>query len=142
MGRIPRKTSVTILDGNKKVLPQTTIKALSILADQVFSLLQIKSKQKNTLDVEDDLRCALSQTVPRFRLLSDKKQGQVSHLFESLVNAFLNLSVILNFSSDSSSRLRLMIIKDSEYAREGMQQKRLRSTALNRCATRYRLLLH
>ena len=43
------------------------------------SLLQIKSKQRNRLDVEDDLRSALSQTASRIRMLSDRKQGQVLH---------------------------------------------------------------
>ena len=70
----------------KDSYPKTTKKALRILIPFVStylcesgfsSLLQIKSKQRNRLDVEDDLRCALSQTALRIRMLSDRKQGQV-----------------------------------------------------------------
>ena len=72
----------------KDSYPKTREKALHILIPFVStylcesrfsSLLQIKSKQRNRLDVEDDLRCALSQTAPRIRMLSDRKQGQASH---------------------------------------------------------------
>ena len=71
----------------KDSYPKTTEKALHILilfvstylCESGFSsLLQIKSKQRNRLYVEDDLRCALSQTAPRIRMLSDRKQ-QASH---------------------------------------------------------------
>ena len=71
----------------KDSYPKTTKKALHILipfastylCESGFSsLLQIKSKQRNRLYVEDDLRCALSQTAPRIRMLSDRKQ-QASH---------------------------------------------------------------
>ena len=48
------------------------------------TLLQIKTKQRNKLHVEDDLRCALSQTSPRVQRLSDDKQKQVSHLLIEL----------------------------------------------------------
>ena len=49
------------------------------LCETKFStLLQIKTEQINRLDVEDDLRCALSQTIPRIQLLSDDKT-QVLH---------------------------------------------------------------
>ena len=44
-----------------------------------MTLLQIKTKQRNRLDVEDDQRCALSQTIPRMQHLSDDKQTQVLH---------------------------------------------------------------
>ena len=50
------------------------------LCEAGFStLLQIKTKQRNKLHVEDDLRCALSQTSPRIQRLSNDKQKQVSH---------------------------------------------------------------
>ena len=67
---------------------KTTEKALLILIPYMskylreagFStLLQIKTKQRNRLDVEDDQRCALSQTIPRIQQLSDDKQTQVLH---------------------------------------------------------------
>ena len=43
------------------------------------TLLQIKTKQRNRLDVKNDVRCALSNTFPRIYELSKKKQSQVSH---------------------------------------------------------------
>jgi len=43
------------------------------------SLVQIKSKQTNRLDVEDDLHCALSQTLPHIQQLADEKQEQILH---------------------------------------------------------------
>ena len=67
---------------------KTTEKALHILipyaskylCEARFStLLQIKTKQIKRLDVEDDPRCALSQTIPRIQQLSDHKQTQVLH---------------------------------------------------------------
>ena len=72
----------------KDSYPKTTEKAPHILIPFVStylcesgfsSLLQIKSKQRNRLDVEDDLRCALFQTAPRIWMLSDRKQCQASH---------------------------------------------------------------
>ena len=66
---------------------KTTEKALRVLipymskclCETKFStLLQIKTEPINRLDVEDDLRCALSQTIPRIQLLSDNKT-QVLH---------------------------------------------------------------
>ena len=43
------------------------------------TLLQIKTKQRNRLNVENDVRCALSNTFPRIHELSRKKRSQVSH---------------------------------------------------------------
>ena len=43
------------------------------------SLLVIKSKARNRLRVESDLRCALSKTSPRVELLVSRKQIQQSH---------------------------------------------------------------
>ena len=50
------------------------------LCESGFStLLQMKTKQRNRLDVENDMRCALSTTFPRTHEMSKKKQSQVSH---------------------------------------------------------------
>ena len=74
--------------GLKDSYPQTTETALRILIAFVstylcesgfLSLLQIKAKHKNGFAVEDDLRCALSQTTPRIQLPSENKQEQISH---------------------------------------------------------------
>ena len=43
------------------------------------SLLNIKSKPRNRLNVEADIRCALSSTAPRIQSLVDKIQQQPSH---------------------------------------------------------------
>ena len=43
------------------------------------TLLQMKTKQRNRLDVENDVRCALFNTFLRIHELSKKKQSQVSH---------------------------------------------------------------
>jgi hypothetical protein len=43
------------------------------------SLLQIKTKHRSRLNVEDDLRCALSSTSPRIKKLAVAKQAQPSH---------------------------------------------------------------
>ncbi len=50
------------------------------LCETAFSqLLIIKNKNRNKLNVEEDLRCALSITSPRINLLSKKLQYQPSH---------------------------------------------------------------
>jgi hypothetical protein len=43
------------------------------------SLIQIKTKHRSILNVEDDLRCALSSTSPRVKKLTAEKQEQSSH---------------------------------------------------------------
>lgn len=43
------------------------------------SLLEIKSKTRSKLEVENDLRCALSKTSPQIEKLVAKKNVQVSH---------------------------------------------------------------
>ena len=50
------------------------------LCETAFSqLLIIKNKYRNKLNLEDDFRCAISTTVPRIKLLSEKMQYQPSH---------------------------------------------------------------
>ena len=50
------------------------------LCETAFSTLTaIKTKYRNRLEVEDDLRCALSNIEPRIQDLVAKKQCQVSH---------------------------------------------------------------
>jgi hypothetical protein len=43
------------------------------------SLLQIKTKHRSRLNVEDDLRCALSPASPRIKKFAAEEQGQPSH---------------------------------------------------------------
>ena len=68
--------------------PKVTKKAIqgilpfvsTYLCESGFStLLQIKTEQRNRLDVENDMRCALSNTFPRIYNFSKKKQSQVFH---------------------------------------------------------------
>ena len=69
----------------QRCYPRLGIHALNILVP--FSstylcecvLLTIKSKARNRLDVESDIRCALSTTSPDIEQLVAKKQGQPSH---------------------------------------------------------------
>jgi len=67
--------------------PKVTEKALralipfvsTYLCESGFStLLQIKSKQRNRLDVKNNMRCALSKISPRIMDLVRKKQSQIS----------------------------------------------------------------
>jgi hypothetical protein len=44
-----------------------------------LSLLQIKTKHRSRLNVEDDLRRSLSSTSPRFKKLAAEKQAHSSH---------------------------------------------------------------
>jgi hypothetical protein len=43
------------------------------------TLLQIKSKQRNRMNMENDMRCLLSNIFPRIMDLVRKKQTQISH---------------------------------------------------------------
>ncbi|XP_031336641.1 zinc finger BED domain-containing protein 5-like [Photinus pyralis] len=45
----------------------------------VSTLLQIKTKARNRLEVQDDMRLALSQTQPRILKLVSQMQAQSSH---------------------------------------------------------------
>ncbi len=50
------------------------------LCESCFStFLQIKNESRNRLDVDPDMRCALSVTQPRIRQLTEKKQYHPSH---------------------------------------------------------------
>jgi hypothetical protein len=44
-----------------------------------LSLLQIKTKQKSGLDMEDNLQCDLASATPRIEKLEEAKQVQPSH---------------------------------------------------------------
>lgn len=60
----------------KVLVPFTT----TYLCETGFSaLLNLKSKWRNRLDVSDDMRVALSVTVPRYHVLIAQKQQQISH---------------------------------------------------------------
>ena len=43
------------------------------------TLVAVKTKSRNRLNVENDMQCALSKTAPRIKLLVEKKQCQPSH---------------------------------------------------------------
>ena len=50
------------------------------LCELAFSkMLNIKTNKRNRLDVEPDLRCSVSTTLPRFPKLADEIQYQQSH---------------------------------------------------------------
>jgi hypothetical protein len=54
--------------------------ATTYLCESGFSaLVSIKTKNRNRLDVKDDMRLALSKTIPQFSVLIEKKQQQPSH---------------------------------------------------------------
>jgi len=60
----------------KKLLPCST----TWLSESAFtSLLDVKSKQCNRLDIEDVIRCALSSPAPRIQSIVDMMQRQSSH---------------------------------------------------------------
>ena len=53
---------------------------ITYLCKAAFSqLLILKNKYRNPLNVEDDLRCAITTTEPRIQLLAKKLQCQPSH---------------------------------------------------------------
>ena len=54
--------------------------SFTYLCESGFSaLVNIKTKARNKLDCEADLRCALSSVKPRIKLLVSKKQLHPSH---------------------------------------------------------------
>ena len=60
----------------QSILPFVT----TYLCEAGFStLLNIKTKSRNRLEAEDDMRVALSKTSPQFHLLVAMKQQQPSH---------------------------------------------------------------
>ena len=72
----------------QRCYPRIGIRALNILVpfsstylcECGFSaLLTIKSKARNRLHVQSDIRCALSTTLPDIEKLVAKKQGHPSH---------------------------------------------------------------
>ena len=60
----------------KKLLPFSS----TWLCESAFSThLNVKTKQRNRLEVEQDIRCALSSTEPRIKNLVAKVQSHLSH---------------------------------------------------------------
>jgi hypothetical protein len=60
-------------------------------------LLQIKSKHRSGLNVEDDLRCALSSTSPRFKKLAAESQAQFP-IRRVLTSALLHFQFLEDYS--------------------------------------------
>ena len=56
-------------------------------------LLQIKSKQRNRLAVESDIRCALSSTIPNIEKLVGEKRIQKSGCKEKWINHILKKNI-------------------------------------------------
>ena len=63
--------------------PQCVICLKTLFADSMkpsFStLFHIKTKHRNRLSVEDDMRCAIANTAPDIKKLASLKQAQPSH---------------------------------------------------------------
>jgi hypothetical protein len=56
--------------------------ATTYLIESGFStLVTIKTKSRNRLDVQHDMRIALSKTIPQFNVLIQAKQQQPSHSY-------------------------------------------------------------
>lgn len=54
--------------------------ATTYLCESGFStMVTIKTKSRNRLDIKDDMRVALSNTVPDFKAILQSKQQQMSH---------------------------------------------------------------
>jgi len=71
-----------------KIHPQIAEKALKVLVPFITtylcevgfsSMLTIKNEKRNCLDLQSDLRCALSKTEPDISKLAQKPQLQPSH---------------------------------------------------------------
>lgn len=64
----------------KKALQSILPFVTTYLCESGFStLVTIKTKSRNRLDAEDDMRVALSKSIPRFHVLVDNMQQQPSH---------------------------------------------------------------
>ena len=65
---------------SKFVIRKLILFATTWLCETAFSALCVlKTKHRNRLDVEADLRLCLSKVEPRFQKLADAKQAQLSH---------------------------------------------------------------
>ena len=74
------KVSSSYLQISRNCLTKLLTFTTTWLCESAFSsLLNIKSMPRNTLDLEADLRCALSSTAARIQSLVDKIQQQPSH---------------------------------------------------------------
>jgi hypothetical protein len=76
----------------KKALSVLIPFATTYLCDSEFStLISLKTKARKRLDARHDMRLALSKTVPRIYVLTDRKQQQPSHKGgpEELFNLFI-----------------------------------------------------
>jgi hypothetical protein len=73
----------SMCDSYTKVAERAIYALLSFVSTYCKSgfstLLQMKTKQRSRLEVENDLRCALSSTPLRIQELAKKKKSQVSH---------------------------------------------------------------
>ena len=67
--RLVKKATVALIPSATSYLCESGLSAL----------FGIKRKQRNRLDVRDDMRVALSKTIPQFQVLVEKKQQQPSH---------------------------------------------------------------
>jgi len=64
----------------KKALQSILPFVTTYLCESGFStLVTIKTKSRNRLDAEDDMRVAMSKSIPRFHVLVDNMQQQASH---------------------------------------------------------------
>jgi hypothetical protein len=65
---------------SKKALSTLIPFTTTYLCESGFStLVSVKTKARNRLDARHDMRLALSKTVPRISVLTDRKQQQPSH---------------------------------------------------------------
>ena len=68
-----------------------------VIPNNSFSaLVNIKTKSRNKLDCESDLRCALSAAKPRIKLLVSKKQLHPSHWWKLIANKLLLCSLFVD----------------------------------------------
>ena len=73
--------------------------ATTYRSEAAFSaLITIKTKQRNRLDVQHDMRVALLKTQPQFSVLVQKRQQQASHVSTRSLRSFDNLLFKFNVS--------------------------------------------